>query len=134
LPRWRAIFAIVCAAAAFLCAGGMLEYGTGGPEARAATAAGYWALLFAVHVAAFGGAGLIAAFPALARAPIKLGWLAVTLLLYALAFTTWRAHQPGDSAALAEWLARAPAYAPAAAAILIGLLLPARPLEPADRH
>jgi hypothetical protein len=125
LPRWRAIFALVCAAAAFLCAGGMLEYGTGSPETQGTAAATYWALLFALHVAAFGGAGLVAAFPALARLPIKLGWLALVAALYGLAFSAWHQHQP--AATLSDWLARWPAYAAAAAATLIGLVLPALP-------
>lgn len=124
LPRWRAVFAIVCAAAAFLCAGGALEYGTGSPETRATTAAGYWAVLFAVNVAAFGGAGLIAAFPGLARMPIKLVWLALTVGLYGLAFATWLHHQPPDTALLAQWLGRSPAYLPAALVTLIGMALP----------
>ena len=124
LPRWRAVFAIVCAAGAFLCAGGVLEYGTGSPETNGTAAAGYWAWVFAVYVAAFGGAGLIAAFPALARAPVKLGWLLCTLALYALAFTTWWNHQPAGANALREWLTRAPAYAAAAIVTLIGLALP----------
>lgn len=125
LPRWRAIFAVVCAAAAFLCAGGALEYGTGSPETRASAAAGYWAVLFAVNVAAFGGAGLIAAFPGLARMPIKLAWLAATVGLYGLAFATWLHHQPPDAPLLSEWLRRSPAYVPAAVVTLIGLVLPA---------
>ncbi len=124
LPRWRAVFAIVCAAAAFLCAGGALEYGTGSPETRASTAAGYWAIVFAVHVAAFGGAGIIAAFPGLARRPIKLAWLAVTVALYALAFATWLRHQPAGAAAVSAWLARSAVYLPAAIVTLVGLVLP----------
>lgn len=130
LPRWRAIFAIVCAAAAFLCAGGALEYGTGSPETRASAAAGYWAIVFAVNVAAFGGAGLIAAFPGLARRPIKLAWLVVTVALYALALATWLRHQPPGAAAFSDWLARSGVYLPAALVTLIGLLLsPAAGIE-----
>lgn len=126
LPRWRAVFAIVCAAAAILCLGGLLEYGTGSPETRGATAATYWALLFAVHVSAFGGAGLIAAFPALAQPAIKLGWLLVTLALYGIAFAAWHRHQPEHAELLHGWVARSPAYAPAAVVSIIGLLLPSR--------
>lgn len=122
LPRWRAMFAVICAAAAFLCAGGMLEYGTGSPETHGSAAGGYWALLFAVHVAAFGGAGLIAAFPGLARAPIKVAWVAATAALYALAFSTWRAHQAAPPT-LGAWLARSATYAPAALAVIIGIAL-----------
>jgi hypothetical protein len=123
LPRWRAGFALVCAAGAFLSAGGMLEYGTGSPETQGAVAATYWALLFALHVAAFGGAGLLAAFPALARAPIKLGWLAVVALVYGLTFAAWHQFQLDGASWLREWLARWPAYAPAAVAVLSGLAL-----------
>jgi hypothetical protein len=127
LPRWRAIFAIVCAAAAFLCAGGALEYGTGSPETRASPAAGYWAVAFAVNVAAFGGAGLIAAFPGLARRPVKLAWLAVTVGLYGLAFATWLGHQPGGGGQLIEWLRRSGVYVPAAVVTAVGLMLSSQP-------
>jgi len=123
LPRWRAIFAIICAAAAFLCAGGALEYGTGSPETRASAAAGYWAVVFAVNVAAFGGAGLIAAFPGLARRPIKLAWLTMTGGLYALAFTTWLRHQSPGDAAVAAWLGRSGVYLPALVVTVVGALL-----------
>jgi hypothetical protein len=132
LPRWRAVFALICAAAAFLSIGGMLEYGTGSPETRGSVAASYWALLFALHVVAFGGAGLIAAFPALARPPIKLGWIAAVALVYALAFAAWYRHQPQHAASLSEWLARWPAYFPAALAVVVGLLLPVAWLEEHD--
>jgi len=127
LPRWRAVFALVCAAAAFLCAGGMLEYGTGSPETHGSTAATYWALLFALHVVAFGGAGLLAAFPALTRLPIKLAWLAVLAVLYTFAFAAWYAHQPADSAPLRDWLARWPGYLAAAIATVIGVSLSTLP-------
>jgi hypothetical protein len=123
LPRWRAIFAITCAAAAFLSAGGMMEYGAGSPEAQGSAAATYWALLFGLHVLAFGGAGLLAAFPALARAPIKLTWVASVALVYGLAFMAWHAHRPDGGGALSEWLARWRAYLPAAVAVIVGLLL-----------
>jgi len=129
LPRWRAVFALICAAAAFLSIGGTLEYGTGSPETSGSVAASYWALLFALHVVAFGGAGLIAAFPALARLPIKLGWIAAVAVVYALAFVAWYRHQPEHAASLGEWLARWPAYSPAALALLVGLALPAAWLE-----
>lgn len=123
LPRWRAVFSVTCAAAAFLSAGGMLEYGAGSPETQATPAAAYWALVFGLHVVAFGGAGLIAAFPALARPPIKLAWLAATAALYGLAFAVWRGHQPG-AATVGDWLARSTAYLPGALAVAVGLALP----------
>ncbi len=132
LPRWRAVFALVCAAAAFLCAGGMLEYGTGSPEAGATPAATYWALLFALHVVAFGGAGLLAAFPALARVPIKLAWLALGALVYALAFAAWSRHQPQGAAALRDWLSHSSAYLPAALAMAVGLSLTSLPRVPPE--
>jgi hypothetical protein len=122
LPRWRAVFSITCAAAAFLSAGGMLEYGAGSPEALATPAAGYWALVFGLHVVAFGGAGLIAAFPELARATVKLAWLAGAFTVYAIAFAVWRQHQ--SAATVSEWLAHSAAYLPAALALAIGLSLP----------
>ena len=124
LPRWRAIFAIVCAGAAFLCAGGMLEYGTGSPETQGTRAAGYWALLFALHVVAFGGAGLLAAFPALARPLVKLAWLGMVMLVYGLAFAVWERQQPEGLGGVGAWLARWPAYLPALVATFIGLCLP----------
>ena len=123
LPRWRAVFALVCAGAAFLCAGGMLEYGSGSPETHGTPAATYWALLFALHVVAFGGAGLLAAFPPLTRLPIKLAWLALVVAIYLLAFAEWYTHQAAGSASLGDWLARWTAYVPAAVATLIGLAL-----------
>jgi hypothetical protein len=128
LPRWRAVFAITCAGAALLCAGGMLEYGTGSPETHGTPAASYWALLFALHVVALGGAGLLAAFPALARASIKLGWVALVVLVYGLTFAAWYRLQPESAAPLSEWLARWRAYLPAAIATGVGLLL--QPLPP----
>lgn len=130
LPRWRAIFAIACAAAAFLSAGGMLEYGTGSPETQGSAAATYWALLFGLHVVAFGGAGLLAAFPGLARAPIKLAWLALVALVYGLAFASWHAHRPDAPGAITDWLAHWRAYLPAAVTVLVGLGL--RPLIAAE--
>ena len=54
---------LICAAAAFLSIGGTLEYGTGSPETSGSVAASYWALLFALHVVAFGGAGLMRRVP-----------------------------------------------------------------------
>jgi hypothetical protein len=125
LPRWRAVFSITCAAAAFLSAGGMLEYGAGSPEAQGTPAAGYWALVFGLHVVAFGGAGLIAAFPELARATIKLAWVAVVAALYVSAFSVWRTHQAAP-ASVGDWLSRSPAYLPAAFTIAIGLVLSRR--------
>ena len=123
LPRWRAVFSITCAAAAFLSAGGMLEYGAGSPETQGTAVATYWALLFGLHVVAFGGAALLAAFPALARLPIKLAWLAVIGTVYGLAFAVWQTHQP--AATVGDWAARSGAYVPAAVVVLIALLLPA---------
>jgi hypothetical protein len=123
LPRWRALFAITCAAAAFLCAGGMLEYGSGSPETQGTAVGTYWALLFALHVVAFGGAGLLAAFPALARPRFKLAWLGLVLLVYWLAFGVWHSHQPEGGATFSDWLARWPAYLPAGIALIIGLML-----------
>lgn len=123
LPRWRAVFSITCAAAALLSAGGMLEYGAGSPETQGTAVATYWALLFGLHVVAFGGASLLAAFPTLARLPIKLAWLAAVATVYGLAFTVWQAHQP--AATLGDWMTRSGAYLPAAVAVLITLLLPA---------
>jgi hypothetical protein len=123
LPRWRAVFSITCVAAALLSAGGMIEYGAGSPETQGTAVATYWALLFGLHVVAFGGAGLLAAFPALARLPLKLAWLALVATVYWLAFAVWHAHQP--AATLGDWAARSSGYLPAAAAVLIGLLLPA---------
>ena len=124
LPRWRAVFAITCAAAAFLCAGGMLEYGSGSPETQGTAVATYWALLFALHVVVFGGAGLLAAFPALARPRFKLAWLGLAAIVYWFAFSVWQSHQPLGGATLGEWLARWPAYLPAGIALIIGLALP----------
>jgi hypothetical protein len=130
LPRWRAVFAITCAAAAFLAAGGMLEYGTGSPETQGTPVATYWALVFALHVVAFGGAGLLAAFPVLARLPLKLAWLGLVAVVYGVAFAVWHAHQPG--ATLGDWAARSGAYLPAGLVVLIGLLLPPVSGIPAD--
>ena len=130
LPRWRALFAIACAAAAFLSAGGMLEYGTGSPETQGSAAATYWALLFGLHVVAFGGAGLLAAFPPLARAPIKLAWLGLVALVYGLAFASWYAHRPDASGAIGDWIAHWRAYLPGALAVLVGVTL--RPLAMAE--
>lgn len=123
LPRWRAVFSITCIAAALLATGGMIEYGAGSPETQGTAVATYWALLFGLHVVAFGGAGVLAAFPALARLPVKLAWLALLAVVYWFAFAVWRAHQP--AATLGDWLARSGAYVPAAAVVLVGLLLPA---------
>jgi hypothetical protein len=123
LPRWRAVFAIICAGAAFLCAGGMLEYGSGSPETHGTRAATYWALLFALHVVAFGGAGLLAAFPALAHPLIKLVWLGLVMGVYGLAFAVWERQQPAGMGGVNAWLARWPAYLPAIVATVIGMLL-----------
>jgi hypothetical protein len=130
LPRWRAIFAIVCAGAAFLCAGGMLEYGTGSPETKGTPVSTYWALLFGLHVLAFGGAGLLAAFPPLASRPIKLAWALLTAAVFGLTYAEWNAHQATAGADLSEWLSRWPAYITALATLLIGLCLPPRSSVP----
>ena len=132
LPRWRAIFAIVCAGAAFLCAGGMLEYGTGSPETHGTRAATYWALLFALHVVAFGGAGLLAAFPALARPLTKLAWLGLVMAICGFALAVWERQQPAEMASLSAWLARWPAYLAAIVVTLIGLCLPRTSSIPDD--
>lgn len=124
LPRWRAVFSLSCAGAAFLCLGGALEYGTGSPETQGSIAASYWALLFLLHVVAFGGAALIGAFPPLAHGAIKLGWLALVGVVWVLAFVVWSRHQPEGAATIGAWLSRWPGYAPAAIALVIGLLLP----------
>jgi len=132
LPRWRAVFSITCAGAAFLCVGGMLEYGSGSPETEGTAAATYWALLFAVHVVAFGGAALLAAFPALARLPFKLAWLAMVGALYGVTFAVWYRHQPAGGATVSDWLAHWPAYSLAALAVAIGLLLSSNPAAPSS--
>jgi hypothetical protein len=50
-------------------------------------------------------------------------------VVYALAFVAWYRHQPEHAASLGEWLARWPAYSPAALAVLVGLVLPVAWLE-----
>ena len=121
LPRARAVITIVFVAAALLSAAGVLEFASGSPSAAGTTAPGYWTLFFGVHLVAFGGAAMLGGFPRIARPPVKIVYLAVVTAMYAAAFTVWRHHQT-DGGGLGPWLARSPAYAPAAIALVIGLL------------
>lgn len=128
LPRWRAGLAVLGFGSALLSAGGMLEYGSGSPATQGTPAATYWALFFALNTIAFGGAALLAGFPRLTQLRIKLAWVALLAVLYALAFAVWYRQQP--AAALPDWLARSTAYIPAALAVMIGLLLRPAEMEP----
>ncbi len=80
----------------------------------------YFAVLFAFHSAAFCGAALIGALPALAVRWVKAIWLALVLVLYAAAFAVWRGHP--NAGGIAQWLALMPPYLPALAPILAGVL------------
>ena len=121
LPRARAVITIVFATAALLSAGGVLEFASGSPSAVGTTATGYWTLFFGVHLAAFGGAAMLGGFPRIARPPVKIAFGVLVAGMYVAAFSVWRQHQT-DGGSLGSWLARSPAYAPAAIALAIGLV------------
>jgi hypothetical protein len=123
LPRVRAWLTLLFAAAAFLSAGGLLEYGAGSPDAGKTSAAGYWSAFFAFNATAFGGAALLGGLPALAVPSAKAVWIALLSLLYGLTFASWLAAQEmALLAALTAWSAKLPAQLPAGAAIVAGLL------------
>lgn len=123
LPRMRAVTSITFAGAALLAGAGMLEYASGSPSAQGTAVTSYWALFFAVHFAAFGGAALLGAFPRLARPAVKVVWMAAVAAVYAAAFVVWRGHQaPAEGSVLASWIARNVVYVPAAVAVAVGLL------------
>ena len=102
----------------------MLEYATGSPAAQGTAVSSYWALFFAVHFAALGGAALLGAFPRLARPAMKAVWALAVAAIYGWAFAVWWRHQPAPD--LSAWLARSAAYAPAAVALAVGLLWSSR--------
>ena len=123
LPRLRAVTSLTCGGASLLAGGGMLEYATGSPAAQGTAVTSYWALFFAVHFVAFGGAALIGAFPRLARPAVKTAWAAVVVAVYIGAFIVWSQHQSSpEAASLGAWLARNVGYVPAAVALAVGLL------------
>ena len=123
LPRLRAVTSLTCGGASLLAGGGMLEYATGSPAAQGTAVTSYWALFFAVHFVAFGGAALIGAFPRLARPAVKAAWAAVLVAVYVAAFVVWSRHQTApEGPLLGAWLARNTGYVPAAVAFAIGLL------------
>lgn len=120
LPRWRAILSISCAGMALLSAGAMLEYATGSPATVGRGAGPYWSLFFAFNLAAFGGTGLLGAFPRIATRRVKLWWGLSLLGLYVAALAVWVG---GQDASAGEWLARTPTYLPGVIIALIGFLL-----------
>jgi hypothetical protein len=123
VSRLRATLTLIFIAAALLCAGGALEYGIGSPMTTGTTAAGYWALFFALNVVAFGGAALIGAFPLLARPTVKGAWGIALAVLYVLDFHFWSAQHPGTlGAAIVAWLVRSSIHLPEVFAIVCGLL------------
>jgi ABC-type spermidine/putrescine transport system permease subunit I len=123
LPRSRAWLALIFAAAAFLSLGGMLEYGAGSPMTQGQGVASYWLAFFGFHAAAFGGAALLGAFPALTARVAKAVWLGAVVAAYVTAFLIWRASQNEAQAASAlAWLSHWRGYAPALLPLLCGLL------------
>jgi hypothetical protein len=123
LPRLRASLTVLFAAAALLSVGGLLEYGTGSPDVGRTSAGSYWSAFFAFNALAFGGAALLGGLPVLATRPVKLAWIALLSVLYALTFVAWLAPQDmGLLTALAAWAKKLPGQLPAAAAIASGLL------------
>jgi hypothetical protein len=123
VSRFRATLTLIFIAAALLCAGGALEYGTGSPMTTGTTAAGYWSLFFTINVVAFGGAASIGAFPLVARPAVKGAWLIALVILYVVDFRLWSAQHPGAfTDAVVAWLRRSSIHLPAAFAIVCGLL------------
>ncbi len=120
LPRSRAWLALVFVAASLLSVGGTIEFWSGSPMTAAQGVSSYWAVFFAFHAIAFGGAALIGAFPALAVRPSKALWLALVAGLYAAAFAVWHGH-PG-AGSLRGWLHLAPPYLPALVPLVAGCL------------
>lgn len=120
LPRSRAWLALIFLGAGLLSVGGVIEFATGSPMTTGQGAASYFTMLFAFHAAAFLGAALIGAFPALAKPAVKALWLVAVLAAYCGAFAMWRSHPDAES--LAQWLERSPAYLPAVAPLLTGVL------------
>ena len=134
LPRWRAVFALVCAGAAFLCAGGMLEYGTGSPETQGSAPQPTGRCCSRCTSWPSAAPACSAAFPALARPPIKLAWLALVAAVYGFAFVVWYRQQPEGTPGIGDWLARWPAYAPPSSPLVIGLCLCAPVVPMQGRH
>jgi hypothetical protein len=111
---------------ALLSAGALLEYATGSPATVGKGAGPYWSLFFAFHLAAFGGTGLLGAFPRIATRKVKLVWSLSLLALYIAAFAVWIG---GQSVSTSDWLARTPTYLPGFVIAGVGLLLSRNTLE-----
>ena len=120
LPRSRAWLALIFLGAGMLSIGGVIEFATGSPMIAGQGASSYFSMLFAFHAAAFSGAALIGAFPALAVRPVKVVWLGLVVAAYAGAFLVWRSHP--NAGAMAQWIERMPPYLPALAPLLAGIL------------
>lgn len=120
LPRSRAWLALIFLAASLLSVGGTIEFSSGSPMTAGQGVASYWAIFFAFHAIAFGGAALIGAFPALAVRAVKALWLVLAAGLYVAAFIVWHGHPNVGS--LGDWLRLAPPYLPALAPLLAGSL------------
>ncbi len=120
LPRLRAWMALIFLATALLAVGGAIEFATGSPMTEGQGVSTYFAVVFALHAVAFGGAAMIGAFPALARRWLKLPWLAAVAALYLLAFFIWRAHaEPAESS---MWFGLSAHFAPALLPLVAGAL------------
>jgi len=123
LPRSRAWLALIFAAAAFLSLGGMLEYGSGSPMTKGQGVATYWLAFFGFHAAAFGGAALLGAFPAIATRAAKTAWLIAVVAAYGTAFLVWRASQnEATTLTTLAWLSHWRGYVPALLPLLCGAL------------
>ncbi len=120
LPRWRAILALTCAAGALLSFGGALSYASGSPDIHGPSAPRYWAAFFAFYTVAFGGAAVFGAFPRLARASFKGGWLLLTALVGAATLAI-RFGVSGWPVSGDEWWSVLRLYAPALAAVFLGI-------------
>jgi len=128
LPRFRAVLALVFAAAGLLSLGGALSYVAGSPDVHGPSAPQYWATFFAFYTAAFGGAALVGAFPRLSRAAIKGGWLLLTALLWAGALHI-RFSASSSPADAAEWCAVTRPYLIALVPLVAGLCWRSKSLD-----
>jgi hypothetical protein len=111
---------------ALLSAGAMLEYATGSPATIGKGAGPYWSLFFAFNLVAFGGTGLLGAFPPIATRGVKLCWGLTLLALYVAAFAVWVG---GQSVSASDWFARTPTYLPGIIIAVVGLFLSRNTVE-----
>jgi hypothetical protein len=118
LPRARAYLSLTFGGLALLFLGGVLSYASGSPDLHG-RASSYWTVFFTFHTVAFGGAGLLGAFPRLALPRIKAAWGLALAMILALGLGFW--WSAAETASGARFWSMVLWYAPALIPVTCGL-------------